>query len=142
MLSFQNGVTWQFTFFYYLLASVLICMYIFIKTQLFSIILIIIFYLFWHLYQIHTFNNNLNDEEMITTHLMCNKYQKNLGKTCCRSSHPEVLCKKGVLRNLAKFIGKHLCQSLFFNKVAGSGLQLYWKRDFSTSVFLWILRNF
>ena len=26
--------------------------------------------------------------------------------------------KNGVLKNLAKFIGKHLCQSLFFNKVA------------------------
>ena len=25
--------------------------------------------------------------------------------------------KKGVLRNFAKFTGKHLCQSLFFNKV-------------------------
>ena len=35
-----------------------------------------------------------------------------------RSSHPEVFCKKGVLRNFAKFTGKHLCQSLFFNKVA------------------------
>ena len=32
---------------------------------------------------------------------------------------PEVFCKKGVLRNLAKFTRKHLCQSLFFNKVAG-----------------------
>ena len=30
-----------------------------------------------------------------------------------------MFCKKGVLRNLAKFIGKHLCQSLFFNEVAG-----------------------
>ena len=30
----------------------------------------------------------------------------------------EVLCKKSVLRNFAKFIGKHQCQSLFFNKVA------------------------
>ena len=28
--------------------------------------------------------------------------------------------KKGVLRNFTKFTGKHLCQSLFFNKVAGS----------------------
>ena len=28
-------------------------------------------------------------------------------------------CKKGVLRNFAKFPGKHLCQSLFFNKAAG-----------------------
>ena len=27
--------------------------------------------------------------------------------------------KKGFLRNFTKFIGKHLCQSLFFNKVAG-----------------------
>ena len=36
-----------------------------------------------------------------------------------RSSRPEVFCKKGVLRNFAKFTGKHLCQSLFFNKVAG-----------------------
>ena len=36
-----------------------------------------------------------------------------------RSSRPEVFCKKDVLRNFAKFTGKHLCQSLFFNKVAG-----------------------
>ena len=27
--------------------------------------------------------------------------------------------KKGVLRNFTKFTGKHLCQSQFFNKVAG-----------------------
>ena len=27
--------------------------------------------------------------------------------------------QKGVLRNFTKFTGKHLCQSLFFNKVAG-----------------------
>ena len=27
--------------------------------------------------------------------------------------------KRGVLRNLSKLTGKHLCQSLFFNKVAG-----------------------
>ena len=26
--------------------------------------------------------------------------------------------KKGVFENFAKFTGKHLCQSLFFNKVA------------------------
>ena len=32
---------------------------------------------------------------------------------------PEVFCKKGVLRNFSKFTGKHLYQSLFFNKVAG-----------------------
>ena len=27
--------------------------------------------------------------------------------------------KKGVLENFAKLTGKHLCQNLFFNKVAG-----------------------
>ena len=36
-----------------------------------------------------------------------------------RSTRPEVICEKGVLRNLAKFTGKYLYQRLFFNKVAG-----------------------
>ena len=36
-----------------------------------------------------------------------------------RTNRPELFCKKDVLRNSAKFTGKHLCQSLFFNKVAG-----------------------
>ena len=40
-----------------------------------------------------------------------------------RSSRPEVFCKKGVPKIFAKFTGKYLYQSLFFNEVAG--LQLY-----------------
>ena len=35
-----------------------------------------------------------------------------------KSSRPEVFCQKSILRNFVKFTGKHLCQSLFFNKVA------------------------
>ena len=35
-----------------------------------------------------------------------------------KSSHPKMFCKEGVLNNFRKFTGKHLCQSLFFNKVA------------------------
>ena len=35
-----------------------------------------------------------------------------------RSSHQEVFCKKDVLRNFVNFTGKHLCHSLFFNRVA------------------------
>ena len=31
----------------------------------------------------------------------------------------EVFCKKGALRNFAKFTGKYLYQSLFFEKAAG-----------------------
>ena len=44
---------------------------------------------------------------------------------------PEVFYEKGVLKNFAKFTGKHLWQSLFFNKVADLN-----------RFFLWILRNF
>ena len=33
-----------------------------------------------------------------------------------RGSRPEVFCKKGVIEN---FTGKHLCKSLFLNKVLG-----------------------
>ena len=39
--------------------------------------------------------------------------------TLQRSNRPEVFCKKGDLKNFAKFTGKQLCQSLFFNQVAG-----------------------
>ena len=45
-----------------------------------------------------------------------------------RSNRPEVFCKKGVLRNFAKFTGKHQCQSLFFNKVAGLRPEVLLKR--------------
>ena len=41
---------------------------------------------------------------------------------------PKVFYEKGVLRHFAKLTGKHLCQSLFFNKVASWGLQFYWKK--------------
>ena len=36
-----------------------------------------------------------------------------------RSSRGKVFYKKGVLKHFTKFTGKHMCQSLFFNKVAG-----------------------
>ena len=35
-----------------------------------------------------------------------------------------MVCKKGVFRNFAIFTVKHLCQSLFFNKVADLRLQV------------------
>ena len=37
-----------------------------------------------------------------------------------RSSHRRCSVTKGVLRNFAKFTGKHLYQSFFFNTVAGA----------------------
>ena len=51
-----------------------------------------------------------------------------------RSSRPEVICKKTVLKIFAKFTGKSLCQSLFLIKLQAL-------RDSGTGVLLWILRN-
>ena len=49
-----------------------------------------------------------------------------------RSCRPEVFCKKDFLRNFTKLTGKHLCQSLFFNKVAGLRPTTLLKRDSNT----------
>ena len=50
----------------------------------------------------------------------CNNIQK-----IYKNSGPEVFCEKAVLRNFAKFTGKHLYQSLFLTKLQAWGLQLY-----------------
>ena len=42
-----------------------------------------------------------------------------------RSNYQRYSLKKSVLKDFAKFTGKYLRQSLFFNKVAGFSLQLY-----------------
>ena len=44
-----------------------------------------------------------------------------------RSSHRRCSIKKYALKNFAKFTGKHLCQSLFFNKLLKKRL---WHRCF------------
>ena len=46
-------------------------------------------------------------------------YKHLLNSLLMQKQSPEVFRKKSVLRNFAKFTEKHLCQSLFFNKVAG-----------------------
>ena len=48
---------------------------------------------------------------------------------------PEVFYKKGVVRNFTKFIGKHLCLSLFFNKVAGLRPATFIKKETMAQVF-------
>ena len=55
------------------------------------------------------------------------------------SSHLEVFCKKSVLKNVAKFPGKHLCQSLFFYTVPELKLKLFKRRNSLTGFFLWII---
>ena len=41
---------------------------------------------------------------------------------------PEVFYQKSVLRDFTKFTGKHLCQSLSFNKVAGLSSATFLKK--------------
>ena len=53
-----------------------------------------------------------------------------------RSSRPEVFCERGVLKNFAKCTGKHLCQSLFLNKVAGDACNVI-KKETLAQVFSW-----
>ena len=61
----------------------------------------------------------------------------------CRSSRPEVICKKGVLRNFIKFTGKHKCQRrLFFNKVAGLGAFFLKKRCFPVNFVKFLRKPF
>ena len=49
-----------------------------------------------------------------------NSHKKSISKYIhFRSSHQRCSVRKGVLRKFTKFTGKHMCQSLYFNKVAG-----------------------
>ena len=65
-----------------------------------------------------------------------------------RSSRPDVFCEKGVLRNFAKFTGKHLCLSLFLNKIVGLRpatlikKRLWHRVSFLSKFFIWIFLNF
>ena len=45
--------------------------------------------------------------------------QKRLIQQYAEAAHRMCSTRKGVLRNFAKFTGKHLCQSLYFNKITG-----------------------
>ena len=54
---------------------------------------------------------------------------------------PEKFYKKSILKDFAKFNGKHQRQSIFLNKFAGLRPLTLLKRDSDTDVFLWILRN-
>ena len=64
----------------------------------------------------------------------CGRNSQSLNAIKRRSSRPEVVCKKGVLRNFAKFTCARV--SLLI-KLQASDLQPYWKRDSGTDVFLW-----
>ena len=59
-----------------------------------------------------------------------------------RSGGPDVFYKKGVPRNLAKFTGKHLCQSLYFNKFSGlTSLKQRLRHKYFSETFAKFLRT-
>ena len=68
-------------------------------------------------YELWTNINSVRNN--ITGFFCCKEKCKKEFPTTFRSSHQRCSMKKGVLRNLAKFTGKHLCRCLFFNKGAG-----------------------
>ena len=49
---------------------------------------------------------------------------------------PKCVIQKGVLEIFSKVTEKHLRHTLFFNKVVGGGLQLYYNKDSGTGIFL------
>ena len=58
-----------------------------------------------------------------------------------RSKYQRCSIKKVVLKSLAKFIGKHLCQSLFFNKVVGLRSATLFKKRLCSVNFAKFLRT-
>ena len=59
-----------------------------------------------------------------------------------RSGHPEMLLKITVLKNFENDNGKHLCWSLFFNRIADLRYASLLNWDSCTGVFVWILKTF
>ena len=68
---------------------------------------------------------------------MLNMYLPGIKCYPFRSSRLEVFCRRGVLRNFAKFTGKHLCQSLFLNKFPGLKLATLLKKEALAQVFFY-----
>ena len=64
--------------------------------------------------------------EIFSTAILLFSLKQVFWKKSLQKQSPEGVLQKGVLKNFAKFTGKHLCQSLLY----------------ITGVFLWILRNF
>ena len=60
-----------------------------------------------------------SNKSLETGKVVCGPDERPLIVSSFRSSHPEMLCKKGVFRYFAKSSGKYLYRSLFFNKVVG-----------------------
>ena len=56
------------------------------------------------------------------------RYRLSLNHSIYRSSHPDIFCNKGVLKNFRKFKEKNLCWSLSFTNIAGLRLATLLKK--------------
>ena len=79
---------------------------------------------------------SMNVKHDVTVNVWSVTAQRGITELDFQKQPPEVFYKKGFLKNFAKFIGKHLCQSLVFNKVAGFKLATLLKRDSGAVAFL------
>ena len=59
-----------------------------------------------------------------------------------KKQQPEVICKKGALKNFTNVTGNRLCWSLFIIKLQTWGPATFFKRDSDTGVLQWDLRSF
>ena len=67
------------------------------------------------LHTTHPFLEKTYNSKKLTNSKLCNR----MASSTNRSSHQRFSSRKVVFENFAKFTGKHLYQSYFFNKVAG-----------------------
>ena len=62
---------------------------------------------------------------------------------CLQKQLPQVLCKKKViLKNFANFTEKHLCWSLFFNRVAALKVYYFTEKETPLQLLSWEYRKF
>ena len=83
--------------------------------------------------------NYINLRKALLLHFKYFPISKKKCFTNNRSSHQKCSMKKGVLKNFTKFTGKHLCQSLFYNKFAGLSPATLIKKKSDIGVFLRVL---
>ena len=79
------------------------------------------------LYKQQILFNTIEFQKMVFLKTQLFLLLRNLRNITTEAAARKCSVKKSVLEIFAKFIGKHLCQSIFFDKFAGLSLQLYWK---------------
>ena len=93
-----------------------------------------------------THSNHSSAATLLKKIVGCNFIKKDTLAQMFSSSNRECSKKKVLLKNFVKFTGKHLCQSLFFDKVAGTRAATLLKKETLAPVVSWefcdILNNF